>query len=67
MNQQEQITYVQSQIACALIEMEGMKADNKIREMRGESPAYNENDFQNLITKYNIHHNGVVTALTREY
>ena len=29
--------------------MEGMKAENKRREMLGQSHAYSENDFFNLI------------------
>ena len=32
-----------------LIRLEGMKAENKIREMRGESPAYPEEAFLNLL------------------
>lgn len=32
-------------------EIEGMKAENKIREVRDCSPAYNEGDFQDKAEK----------------
>lgn len=41
----------------AEIEMNGMIADNKQREMRGESMAYTEDDFAALVEKHGIHHN----------
>jgi hypothetical protein len=59
----EKIAYVQSQIACALIEMEAMKTVNDSCKMRGEVPFYCESDFLNLQNKYGICHNIVLTAL----
>jgi len=55
--------YVNSQTACALIEMEGMKAENMQREFKGEAMAYDEKAFTDLITKYGIYSNAVVGEL----
>ncbi len=54
------LVYIQSQVACALIEMEAMKAANVEREQRGESLAYDEAAFMAIIDKYGIHHNAVI-------
>lgn len=51
------LEYFKMNMLQAEIEMNGMIAENKQREMIGCSPAYMENDFMNLIKKYNIHHN----------
>jgi len=40
---------------CALIEAMGMVAENKWREMKGESLAYGEDAFNELISKHNLH------------
>ena len=55
--------YVNSQVACALIEATGMQAENQQRAHRGESVAYGEERFTALIDKYGIHHNAVLTNL----
>ncbi len=60
------IAFVQSQVTCALIELEGMKAANQEREYRGESLAYCERDFLNLLIKYPIQHNDVLAALNNQ-
>jgi len=33
-----------------MIRLEAMKAENRMREIRGESPAYGEEAFLNLLT-----------------
>lgn len=63
MNEQYWYTFLQSQIACALIEVEAMKADNQQREMQGSSPCWNGDDFRRLWDTYGIHHNAAVTTL----
>lgn len=55
--------YVSSQTMCAQIEMQGMIAENSYWEQKGEPIPYRKEDFDKIILKYNIHHNGVVTAL----
>jgi len=37
-------------------ELEGMIADNKVRDLKGFSPAYGEKQFKDLIEKY---HNAI--------
>lgn len=59
----ENAIYVQSQIACALIEAMGMQAENMQRQHRGESMAYSDVAFNDLIVKYGIHHNAILTLL----
>lgn len=70
------IAYVNSQVACAMIEMQGMVAHNVSLRISSHgnpygnpdaSPMYTKKDFDELITKYNIYHNAVVTALHQNY
>ena len=61
MTPEQQIVFVQGQIACSLIEMEAMKAANIERANKGESLAYGEADFMGLIDKHCISHNGIIS------
>jgi hypothetical protein len=61
MNDEQKAAYLNSQVACALIEMAAMKAANSFREMQGYTIAYGEEAFHELITKYGIHHNAAMT------
>jgi len=54
---QQDLTYFKMNMLQAEIEMQGMIAENKQRELRGESMAYTADAFINLIEKHNIHHN----------
>lgn len=45
------------QLLQAEIQMQGMIAENKQREIEGKSRAYTEKDFMVIIEKYRIHHN----------
>jgi hypothetical protein len=54
---QQELMYFKMQMLQAEIEMQGMIAENKNRELRGDSPAYGEDHFQALVNKYGIHHN----------
>lgn len=60
---ERQSAFLMSQVTCALIEMEGMKVENKKRELRGESLAYDEKAFMALIDKYTIGWNAAITML----
>jgi hypothetical protein len=53
----QDLVYFKMQMLQAEIEMQGMIAENKQREHRGESLAYDEKAFFDLIEKHNIHHN----------
>lgn len=52
-----ELLYFKMNMLQAEIEMNGMLAENKIRESEGKSLAYNDDAFISLIDKYNIHHN----------
>ena len=65
MSEERMIAFVNSQVACAMIEMEAMKASNTNREMRGEAIAYAEEAFIALINKYGIGHNTVIETLNQ--
>lgn len=64
MTPDQAIVYVQSQVACALIEMEGMRALNTERESHGYSIAYDEEAFLELPKKYGINHAAVIKTLS---
>jgi hypothetical protein len=59
------VCYVNSQVACAFIEAMGMQAENKQRKILGQSMAYNDDSFFNLIEKYGINHNAVITIFNQ--
>lgn len=65
MTNEAKIAYINAQVACALIECEGMKAENYRRAGLGEIPAYDQSQFTELIVKYGIHHNAVIEYLTQ--
>lgn len=60
MTSEEKIAFIHSQIACANIELESMKAANLQRVLIGDPPIYEEEDMLNLIDKYQLGHNSVI-------
>lgn len=54
MTEQQAAAYVQAQAAAAIIEAEGMKAQNRIAEIREEYPLFDSGDFEQLIDKYGL-------------
>lgn len=63
MNEQQNVAYIQSQVACALIEAMGMQAENQMREYLQQAPAYSEDSFQALFSRYEIDHNSVMSRV----
>jgi len=59
----QNIAYVDSQIACAYVELEAMKAENSQRERQGQALAWNYDEFFSLIIKYQLGHNSVLSNL----
>lgn len=49
----------------AMIEMEGMKAENQQRVSNGQAVAYTEKDFANISVNHSIDHNHLVEAMRR--
>jgi hypothetical protein len=59
----ENIVYLNTQVACVMIELEAMKAENMERQMLGQSMTFVQDDFMNLIAKYDIGCNDVIKRL----
>ena len=60
---EQRFIYTEAILLQAKIELEGMIAENQMREHLGQSPAYVEADFISLRDRHGIHHNGVLTNL----
>ncbi len=56
----QNLTLVNTQVACAYIELEAMKAENQQRLHQGQSVAYGEAEFVALIDKYQLTRNLVL-------
>lgn len=68
MNYAQAAAYVNSQVACALLEMQGMVAANVAasKNHRGYEyfvPPYDQNAFKALIDQYGISHNAVLIVM----
>ena len=63
MTEEQNIVYTRGILLQAEIELHGMLAENKIREIQGFSPAYGEAQFKNLIDRLGVHHNSLITNL----
>jgi hypothetical protein len=60
MTPDQKAAYVMAQSISALAEIEGMKAENTYRQMRGETIAYRDEAFFSVCEKYGIHHNATI-------
>ena len=67
MDKAQQAAYVNAMTTAAYIEALSMTAANVEREQRGHAPAYDEEAFLNLITKYGIHHNQILEMFHDTY
>ena len=67
MNQEQRITFINSQIACANAEVEGMKAENQYRVDCGHSIAYGEEAFYKVAETYGLTHNQVIEYLSNNF
>ena len=61
MDEQQKAAYIMSQSSCAMIEAMGMQAENQMCKLKGESLAYGEKQFNDIILRYGIDHNSVVS------
>jgi len=61
-----QQAFLISQSVAAMIKAMGMQAENKQREALGESMAYTEEQFCELIDEYGISHNAALIILREE-
>jgi hypothetical protein len=62
MTSEQQAAYVHAQSVCMLAEIMGMQAEN-LRAQKGliSVVPYGKADFDDVITRYGIHHNGCIT------
>lgn len=60
MTPEQTAAFIQSQTACAMAEIEAMKAENTMRALQDFSPAYNETSFRAVPDEFGIGHNSVV-------
>ena len=67
MDNMQKATYVISQSVCALAKIEGMKAENMNRQIRGESMAYTDKDFFSVIHEYAIDHNPLLKFFSDDF
>ena len=63
MNESSRAAFLVSQSVCALIQMEGMKAENRQREFLGLGIAYGEDAFFKLASDAGLEHNDAMRAL----
>lgn len=63
MNTNEKAAFIQSQATAAMIEAMGMQALNEHRKSLGQTIAYDDEAFVNLIEKYGLGHNSVLSFL----
>ena len=61
MTASQSAAYVIANSIAAMAEIEGMKAENRSRVRRKASLAYTEEAFNDVVNKYGIHHNAMIT------
>jgi hypothetical protein len=66
MDKDQNIVYVQSQIACALIKAMGMFSDNLLRMNKEEQLAWTGDEFDNLIDDFGLGHNSIINQLREQ-
>lgn len=64
MDHQHRAVFIFSQSISCMAEIEGMKAENQMREMKGQTIAYGKEAFLDVIKKYGLEHNSVVSFLS---
>lgn len=67
MNEEQKAAFLMSQVAMLNAQIAGMVAENQYREAIGESPAYNEADFQREASSSGCDQNSAITTLRSGY
>lgn len=60
MTDEQNTAYVLSQVALFNARIAGMVAENQMRAVRGEGPAYVKEHFDRAANESGIHHNAVI-------
>lgn len=63
MTPEQTAAFLNSQVACAMIEAMGMQAENQQRAVLGYSMAYTAEDFAAIADRYGIDCNAALTTL----
>jgi hypothetical protein len=63
MNSEQRVAFINAQVACMLVDLAGMQAENAVRADQGLAPAYDEAAFTALRERYALGHNDVITFL----
>ena len=63
MTDEQRLLFIRGRLLEAEIRMNGMIADNKICEARGETPRYEFEHFEKLINDNNLSHNELLTSI----
>ena len=61
MTDEQKAAYVFGEAAAAFIECQAMMQANKDREIKGQTPAYGEDDFSKLHEQHCICHNSTLS------
>lgn len=61
MDNAQKAAYIIAMSACVQAEAMGMMAENQFQASLGQSPIYRFSDFENLINKYGVHNNAILT------
>ena len=61
MTPEQQAAFIMAQAACAMAEIAGMQAENQQRAHLGQSMAYVEKQFTDVIERNCIGHNAVIS------
>ena len=65
MTEEQNLAYINSQTACAMIEAMGMQAQNEWRKCCNMEPEYKYQDFIDVYVRYGIDHNSVIGSFRR--
>jgi len=61
MNDSQRAAYVVAQSVAAFAEIQGMVADNQVKQIDKRKPTYGKYQFDQVIEKYGIHHNALLS------
>lgn len=61
MTPEQKAAHVIAQAACLNAHVAAMEIANNMCFMKSSEPIYKEQDFMDLINRYGVHHNAVVT------
>ena len=64
MNEQQRVAYVFARSVAAMAEIEAMKNFNRYEHVSGKTIPYNKKAFLDVIDKYGLGHNDLMTELT---